>query len=300
MAVTYGFYNSVSGDRKYNAIQMSSIFDGIIKDGIFMSIGTSMMVVATGEGRMLNVGVGRAWFDHTWTLNDAPLPLTPDQSEILLNRIDMIVLDIDQREAVRANNIIVVKGTPSSTPVAPSLIFDAHHRQYPLASVYIGKGVTQINQADITNLVGSGRCPFITGILETINIEALVAQWEDQWTQFFNAQTNEMRATALAWNAQWLAWFNQETSNDSAEWRIYMDQQKAIWEAFVAEMQDITDDTVQAKIVDLQQRVTVLEEFKDALSDEFRIYHTIQDSNGGAILDSVGNQIDGQIIFAIR
>lgn len=300
MAVTYGFYNSVSGDRKYNAIQMSSIFDGIIKDGIFMSIGTSMMVTATGEGMMLNVGIGRAWFDHTWTLNDAPLLVTPDQSEILLNRIDMIVLDVDRREAVRANNIIIIKGTPSSNPVAPSLIFNVDHRQYPLASVYVTKGATQINQADITNLVGSGRCPFITGILETINIEALVAQWEDQWTQFFNAQTNEMRATALAWNAQWLAWFNQETGNDSAEWRTYMDEQKAIWEAFVAEMQDITDETVQAKIVDLQQRVTILEEFKTALSDEFLIYHTIQDSNGGAILDSVGNQIDGQIIFAIR
>lgn len=79
-----------------------------------------------------------------------------------------------------------------------------------------------------------------------------------------------------------------------------MDEQKAIWEAFVAEMQDITDDTVQAKIVDLQQRVTVLEEFKDALSDEFQIYHTIQDFDGDVLLDSVGTQIDGQIIFAIR
>lgn len=128
MAVTYGFYNSSNGDRKYNAIQMSSIFDGLIKDGIFMSIGTSMMVVATGEGMMLNVGIGRAWFDHTWTLNDAPLPLTPDQSEILMNRIDMVVLDVDQREAVRANDIIIVKGTPSSNPVAPSLIFDAEYR----------------------------------------------------------------------------------------------------------------------------------------------------------------------------
>ena len=39
MSVTYGFYNSIKGDRKYNALEMSSIFDGIIVDGVYMSIG---------------------------------------------------------------------------------------------------------------------------------------------------------------------------------------------------------------------------------------------------------------------
>ena len=38
MSVTSGFYNGLSHDRKYNAVQMSSLFDGIINDGIFQSI----------------------------------------------------------------------------------------------------------------------------------------------------------------------------------------------------------------------------------------------------------------------
>ncbi len=38
MSVTFGFYNSVNGDRKYDAIQMSSIFDGIIRDGVFQHL----------------------------------------------------------------------------------------------------------------------------------------------------------------------------------------------------------------------------------------------------------------------
>ena len=29
MAITYGFFNSVDGDRKYNAEQMSTYFDGL-------------------------------------------------------------------------------------------------------------------------------------------------------------------------------------------------------------------------------------------------------------------------------
>ena len=46
MAVTYGFYNALNHDRLYDAIQMSSIFDGIIRDGIFSTIGDTMIVTS--------------------------------------------------------------------------------------------------------------------------------------------------------------------------------------------------------------------------------------------------------------
>ncbi len=45
-------------DRRYDAIQMSSIFDGIIRDGILQHVGTAMMVNAS-TGMMVNVGIGR-------------------------------------------------------------------------------------------------------------------------------------------------------------------------------------------------------------------------------------------------
>ena len=82
MSVTFGFYNSKEGDRRYDAIQMSSIFDGIIQDGILQHVGTAM-VVKESEAMIINVGVGRAWFNHTWTLNDALLPLVVPQSDMM-------------------------------------------------------------------------------------------------------------------------------------------------------------------------------------------------------------------------
>ena len=54
MSVTYGFYNSKNKDRRYDAIQMSSIFDGIIRDGILQHVGTAMMVKES-TGMMVNV-----------------------------------------------------------------------------------------------------------------------------------------------------------------------------------------------------------------------------------------------------
>ena len=50
MALTYGFYNSLNGDRKYNAMDISRLFDGLIKDGVFMSIGSHCRSIQRKSG----------------------------------------------------------------------------------------------------------------------------------------------------------------------------------------------------------------------------------------------------------
>lgn len=166
MSVTYGFYDSLNGDRKYNAKQISELFDGLIRDGVFMSIGDAL-VVSAGGGMNITVGTGRAWFNHTWTYNDALLILQVDQSEIALNRIDTVVLEVNSNINVRANTIKIVKGVPSSKPVATELVRNEFVNQYPLAYIYVPAGATEITAANITNTVGTSDCPFVTGIHET-------------------------------------------------------------------------------------------------------------------------------------
>ncbi len=180
--LTYGFYNSKDHDRLYDAIQISSIFDGIIRDGVFMSIGSHLQV--TANNRMtITVGTGRTWFDHSWTLNDSPLLLMIPPSEIIMKRIDAIVLEVNGN--TRINDIKVVKGTPSTTnPQRPVMVNTENVHQYPLAFINVGENVTEIRQANITNMVGTSSTPFVTGILETINIDSLVAQWGAQWTDW--------------------------------------------------------------------------------------------------------------------
>lgn len=185
MSLTYGFYNSINSDRKYNAQQLSSIFDGIIKDGVFMSIGTSLMVTS-GSGMNINVGIGRAWFNKTWTDNDSILPLTVEQSEAVLSRIDAVVLEVNSSDNIRANSIKIIKGTPSTTPVAPTLLSTELIHQYPLSYIAVNDGITSITQGDITNKVGTSECPFITGILETINADTLLTQWGSEFNTWFN------------------------------------------------------------------------------------------------------------------
>lgn len=186
MSVTYGFYNSSNGDSLYDAIDISRMFDGVITDGVYMSIGDHLAVTAS-SGMQLLVGEGRAWFDHTWTRNDAPYPITIPSANLLLPRIDAVILEVGT--ASRVNGFKVLSGTPASSPQKPVLTNNADLHQYALAYVTVPAGATSISQSNIENNIGMEGCPFVTGIMESINIESLVAQWQDEFYKWFDTIT---------------------------------------------------------------------------------------------------------------
>nr|DAV32986.1 MAG TPA: Receptor Binding Protein [Caudoviricetes sp.] len=218
MSFASGFFNSVDHDRLYDATDISRLFDGLIRDGIFASIGDCMVVKQSNQMNV-TVGTGRAWFNHTWSYNDALYPVTIPPSEILMDRIDAIVLEINSVEAVRANSIKLIKGTPSSTPTKPALTNTKEVHQYPLAYVKVGKEVTSIRQADIENCVGTSACPFVTGILEVISIEQLIPQWKDILNKFVEENT-----------ANFNTWMNGE-KQDYQAWLAAAKKEIADWEA---------------------------------------------------------------------
>lgn len=208
MSVSSGFFNSLNGDRKYNAAQMSAIFDGLIIDGVFASIGTAFAVKAAG-GLTVNVGVGKAWFDHTWTVNDSILPMTAPGAEVLLDRIDAVVLEVNGTESVRENTIKFVKGNPSSAPSRPTLTNEGNVHQYPLCYIYRKYGTAVINQADITPMVGTESTPFVTGILQTIGLDELLGKWQDELDRFTDARSKEVDDWIAQEESDFTAWFNK-------------------------------------------------------------------------------------------
>lgn len=208
MSVSSGFFNSLNGDRKYNATQMSAIFDGLIIDGVFASIGTAFAVKAAG-GLTVNVGVGKAWFDHTWTVNDSILPMTAPEAEVLLDRIDAVILEVNGMESVRENTIKFVKGNPSSAPSRPTLTNEGNVHQYPLCYIYRKYGTAVINQADITPMVGTESTPFVTGILQTVSLDELLGKWQDELDRFTDARSKEVDDWIAQEESDFTAWFNK-------------------------------------------------------------------------------------------
>lgn len=228
MSVSSGFFNSLNGDRKYNAAQMSAIFDGLIIDGVFASIGTAFAVKAAG-GLTVNVGIGKAWFDHTWTVNDSILPMTAPEAEVLLDRIDAVVLEVNGMESVRENTIKFVKGNPSSAPSRPTLTNEGNVHQYPLCYIYRKYGTAVINQADITPMVGTESTPFVTGILQTISLDELLGKWQDELDRFTDARSQEVDDWIAQEESDFTTWFN--------EMKAVLQQEQTVLDQWIASEQ---------------------------------------------------------------
>ena len=176
MSLTSGFFDSFNEDRKYNSLQFSSIFDGIISDGIYATYG-DYFLVSPVSGMNIKVGTGRAWLDHTWTLNDADYPMTVEDAEVVLKRIDTVIIEVDRSNSGRINRLRILKGTPASTPVAPQLTKTESLKQYPLADILVKPNATEIVAADITNRIGTKDLPWVSGIIDHVSAEELVQQW---------------------------------------------------------------------------------------------------------------------------
>lgn len=256
MSVSSGFFNSLNGDRKYNAEQMSAIFDGIINDGVFANVGNTFTVKAS-DNNTVTVDTGRCWFNSTWVYNDALYPLILTSSELLLNRIDAIVIEINHDETIRKGDIKVVKGTPASEPTNPTLINEGFVHQYPLAYIYRPAGATEIKQSNITSMIGKSVCPYVTGILQVQDIDNIVAQWEaefDEWT--------------AAEKSDFTTWFS--------------------------ELQTVLEGDVATA---LAERVIELQNKFDQLTTTRSLNEPVEDSNGDSLKDSDGGVIEGSITF---
>lgn len=187
MAFEYGFYNSISGDRKYNALDFGKVFDGVITDGVFADIGDKMFTTPGTLSMEVLVGTGKAWFNHTWNLNTSPISFIISASHPVLTRYDAIVLEVNETQDVygRVNEIKVVEGTPSSNAVKPTLVETEHIHQHPLAYIKINPEATTLVAADIEITVGQTSCPFVTSILQQTDITTLFANWESQFDIWF-------------------------------------------------------------------------------------------------------------------
>lgn len=267
MSVTYGFYNSYEGDRRYDAVQVSSIFDGIIGDGVYETIGDCFAVKPL-DGMTVSVGTGRAWFDHTWTLNDALYPVSIATASPTYNRYDIIAIEVN--ESTRINSIVYVPGVAASSPQIPTLTNDDEVHQYPLAYIYVKVGATSITTADITNKVGTSDCPFVIGVVEVMDIDYLIGQWSAQWDDYIKSQSSEFET--------WLA------------------ETKLEYERWFGDLQDQLDED---QAGNLQNQINDLKDLINSIiSGSGIITNTIDDSDGNPIEDYLGNDLEGVIIMS--
>lgn len=189
MATSYGFFNSLNGDRLYNADDVNTFLEGLITpDGIFANV-DSMLQVTPGLGMNVNVGAGKASIKHHWFKSNAAETLSITAAHQILNRIDDIVLRLDIVN--RSIGLAVITGTPASAPTAPAIVRNDSYYDLKLAQVYINAGAVQIIQQKITDTrLDSNVCGIITSLIDQLDTSAFAAQlnsWMQAQTAAFEA-----------------------------------------------------------------------------------------------------------------
>ena len=176
-----GFFNSVNGDRKYDADDISNYFLKLISNGVFATPANSMQIQAAG-GMKIKITPGWAFVNCKWLRLDTDYYITLDKSDVQYNRLDRIVVRLDPTESVRSVTIAVKKGTASSpTKIVPLTRVKNGIWELSLGQVWVMANATEIKQSNIIDERGNTDvCGWVTGLIDQIDTTSLFAQYETQ------------------------------------------------------------------------------------------------------------------------
>lgn len=219
MAIRYGYFNSVDGDRKYNAEDMTMYFKGLVSDGVYQTVG-NMLVINAGSGLTVTMGTGRALVNMHWIENTAIMNIDLGTASVSADTYKLIVLRCDLSDNVR-NISVVVKDSADGSVV---LTNDETITELCLARVRIRKNASTISQSDIRDYRGSSYCPWITGLIK----QADVSQLNEQFYTYYEEQTADLEK--------------------------YMNQQKTSFDNWLSSLQ--SELTVNTKIKSYQSTFT--------------------------------------------
>lgn len=228
MAVSSGFFNSdkdtPGGERKYSADDFGRMFDGLILDGIFSTYGREDEEgnihpfeptlppddPDNPRGFKMRIGVGRAWFNHHWILNDSVIIVESEigGQSVIYDRIDAIVLEVN--ENTRVCEIKWIDNTEhmsSETPTKPTMKHEDGINQYALCYIYVEAGSTEIKRDTLENhgwesVIGHDETPFVTGILQQASVEQIMQSWIESWETHQTEDLARFRQEFDTWFAQ--------------------------------------------------------------------------------------------------
>lgn len=196
MAIKYGFFDSVGGDRKYNADDISNYFLSLISNGVFATPATCMQVVAS-SGMTVNVSPGWGFVRCKYIHNTTYESLTLEPANMLYNRIDRIVIRLDP--ASRSITLAVKKGEVAMSPAPPELtrVSDGIY-ELSLAQIAVNAGVVELIQADITDeRPDTNVCGYVTGLIDQIDTTNLFAQFTAAFNDWFGNVQDTVKATTV-------------------------------------------------------------------------------------------------------
>lgn len=195
-----GFFNSINHDRLYSAEDMTRPYKRLISEGIFATKqgtpSTDIQVVSANNAMNIIVKKGEGLLANKWFENPSDFVITVPANTNIVPRFDSVILQIDNRSnsTGRVANIIYKEGTPSSNPMPPEINNIENVIEMRVANIYVAAGANYIGNDAITDLRGSGQCPWITHLLYQVDTSQLYNQWQAAYQKYYNDETEAFNA----------------------------------------------------------------------------------------------------------
>lgn len=166
--IEYGFFDSVNGDRKYNADSFNEFFNGILSDtGVYKKSGGGLKVVPS-EDLAINISTGKARINQHYVNIKSTETLTLPTADVANGRYDAVILRYDETE--RKITLGTLTGTPSSNPSYPTISRNENTFDICLAYVYVAAGATSISESSIIDKRDDiGVCGYVSLQIDAIN-----------------------------------------------------------------------------------------------------------------------------------
>lgn len=229
MTFRSGFWNSIDGDRTYSADDMAVPFDGVITEGVFANWGDAFKATVI-DASTIAIGSGKAWLSKKWIQNDSVYQMPIDVSNYASStepRTVVVCIDLKVEPYYRfAQFAIEEQRYYNSYTGMLNTITDKNtgRNMLPLFAINFAAGDSSIQKTNITNLVGTAWCPYVTAPVQTVTVDDIRNKWDVSYDSLMkdivgNAQTKANEAESnfeASFNTWFLTLKNQLNANQAA------------------------------------------------------------------------------------
>ena len=176
-------------DRAITSEPLRKLIKSLFKTGIDPTV-TANLQVAAGEGMEVVVRPGFAVVDGCMALEEDMRTLVVQASSNMYDRIDTVVLRLDDNDPIRDCDLHIVEGIPSNNPVRPDLTRAGSIYEIGLADIFVGKNSERILASKIVDTrYENARCGVMSSISEFNT--AMLNQQMNAWSAEARAEFEE-------------------------------------------------------------------------------------------------------------
>jgi len=282
------FYNSVDGDRIYDADDMTTWLKPFFVTGVFYN---ELQVTANDD---MTVTVAAGYTNIGGKVKNFPTEqtFTLELASGTLDRIDTVIIRRDDTD--RDIYIEVVTGAYASNPSATDPVRTGAYYDLVLAQIYVAAGTVAITQAEITDTrASSSLCGWVVATVTEIDFDQITAQFESyfanyqakvlkQYKNYVSVISDYGDKSAAAYDS-WSDDLDEYRESCETEIKELVEEMKTLLDGATAAKLQLEIDSLSAKIGNAITDLSTKLKFTDHSSSDAEKKITVTNTTTGTV-----------------